>query len=404
VRAHTFLASHLRERNRRADAEKEFRTAAERGTALLRDQPNAAPALYEMSATCHNFATLLGDLGRRDEATRFFEQAQGYLEKLVKMFPYDRHYKRDLANTLVHLGRSLAEAGTPGAAEPLRRGVDLFRDLLKPQPENVPARRDLLRSLGRLAVLHGTTGKPAEAEEEFEEALALGRALAAAAPDMPSCRYELSSVSHNYGSFLLDVAQRPRAAESAFRHAEGLLRKLADDAGETPHYRRDLANTRLELGMSLVAQGKTEEAGKPLRLAEDDWKWLADHHPDVPDYPRAHLRTKGERLLARGQHASAAAAAEELARLATAGVPDFYNAACLAARCVPLAEKDEELAAEKRREQADTYAARAVALLGEAVKRGFTDAEKVRRDSDLSSLRARPEFQKLVQEMAKEKK
>jgi hypothetical protein len=66
---------------------------------------------------------------------------------------------------------------------------------------------------------------------------------------------------------------------------------------------------------------------------------------------------------------------------------------------VPLAEKDAKLAAAERAKQARAYADRAIELLGEAIAKGFENAALMQKDTDLASLRSRPDFQQLVQEL-----
>jgi hypothetical protein len=48
---------------------------------------------------------------------------------------------------------------------------------------------------------------------------------------------------------------------------------------------------------------------------------------------------------------------------------------------------------------ADAYAERAVALLRQAVVKGYRSAARWKKDKDLAPLRGRPEFQKLLAEV-----
>ena len=56
--------------------------------------------------------------------------------------------------------------------------------------------------------------------------------------------------------------------------------------------------------------------------------------------------------------AAAADTATQLAQAAVDPANDFYNAACYLARCILLAERDPQLSAAQRKQQAETYAAR----------------------------------------------
>jgi hypothetical protein len=103
-----------------------------------------------------------------------------------------------------------------------------------------------------------------------------------------------------------------------------------------------------------------------------------------------------------GNHAAASSAAEELAQAALAArqTDDIFSAACLLAGCVPLAEKDEKLDDPRRRELAEQYGARAVALLREAVQLGLKDTAGLRTEELLNPIRSRKDFQTLLRELS----
>jgi hypothetical protein len=107
----------------------------------------------------------------------------------------------------------------------------------------------------------------------------------------------------------------------------------------------------------------------------------------------------GKTLVDLGDHAAAAEAAAQLVQAAVDQQVDAYNAACMLARCVPLAERDTELPEARRQERAKTYADRAIATLRQAVHNGFRDVAHMKKDSDLDPLRSRPVFQRLLAEL-----
>src|SRR5262249_18776896 len=76
-----------------------------------------------------------------------------------------------------------------------------------------------------------------------------------------------------------------------------------------------------------------------------------------------------------------------------------HRAAALLARCVELAERDSRLAEQKRKELASVYAEQALALLRQAVSKGFMDADFLRKNEDLEALRSREDFQRLLREL-----
>src|SRR5262249_34849893 len=79
-----------------------------------------------------------------EEALRFYEQARQESQKQAQAPPDDPKYRRDLATTLAHLGRLLAEQGK--GAEAMRnfeQAQALLEGLVQKHP-GVPAYRRLL--------------------------------------------------------------------------------------------------------------------------------------------------------------------------------------------------------------------------------------------------------------------
>ena len=98
-------------------------------------------------------------------------------------------------------------------------------------------------------------------------------------------------------------------------------------------------------------------------------------------------------------HRDIAAAIAEMLKLKADSADDFYRAAALLTRCVPLAQKDAGLADDQRKALADKYAADAVGHLREAVKRGLPDTEPIKTSAAFNPLRNRDDFKKLVAEL-----
>src|SRR5262249_27777269 len=68
--------------------------------------------------------------------------------------------------------------------------------------------------------------------------------------------------------------------------------------------------------------------------------------------------------------------------------PDaLYDAACAVSLCVPLADKADEK---------EKHAARAVALLKQAIAAGYKDLDHIQKDTDFDPLRQRDDFRQLL--------
>jgi hypothetical protein len=103
-------------------------------------------------------------------------------------------------------------------------------------------------------------------------------------------------------------------------------------------------------------------------------------------------------------HARLATTAVELARLAYDPPADLYDAAAYLCHCVTFAHKDGQLDQAKRKALADNYADRTLALLQQAVARGYKNVAGMKQDPHLEPLRARPEFKALLVEVEKKVK
>jgi hypothetical protein len=69
------------------------------------------------------------------------------------------------------------------------------------------------------------------------------------------------------------------------------------------------------------------------------------------------------------------------------------------AQCVPVVEKDDKLDAAKRQAEMAIYADQAMAMLRDAVAKGYKDIEHMKKDKDLDALREREDFKKVVAEL-----
>src|SRR5262249_42045417 len=122
-------------------------------------------------------------------------------------------------------------------------------------------------------------------------------------------------------------------------------------------------------------------------------------HPAYRNYYRNNLWVLADCRLGLADHVRLATTAEELSRFGYDPANDTYNAASYLCCCANLAEKDAELEEARRKELTQGYAGRSMALLRQAVDRGFKDAARLRQNPALAPLRAREEFRQLLAEL-----
>ena len=125
--------------------------------------------------------------------------------------------------------------------------------------------------------------------------------------------------------------------------------------------------------------------------------------PSNPAYGRAlgqHYRVLAEAQLRLGDHAAAARAAAEMPRPSPPDERADRFAAGVLARCIPLAERDSALPAEKREALARAYGNQAMALVRQGSRRGAgAGLDRLKSDPNLAPLRRRADFQKLVRDL-----
>jgi hypothetical protein len=123
-----------------------------------------------------------------------------------------------------------------------------------------------------------------------------------------------------------------------------------------------------------------------------DWDKIVELAPE-PDRPMQRSLRAGGRVRA-GQVAAAIEEAEELAKNADATT--LYNVACVYA----VASKPTKANPISPDQQAK-YADRAMAVLRQVVAKGYSSVNSLKNDDDLTPLRSRDDFQKLLRDMQK---
>jgi serine/threonine protein kinase len=405
--SHNSLAVLLWDMGRTQEAEAARRDALTLHKQLAEEMPTEPKSRSDLAMSYINLGGLLQVTGRPKEAEVAYRDALALYKKLASDFPAEPDHRFHLAGTHNNLGMLLTDADRYKDAEAA------YRDALSLQNQlaaEFPARPDYRWWLARhhfgLANLMRKTGRPKEMETAFRDALALRKQLAADFPTRPAYRSELSESYIALGMLLADTGL-PQEAEAAFRDAVRLLKQLVTDFPAVPDYESNLACALSDLGELAKRQRSYAEACRWLEEALPHHQAALKANPRKPPYReflRNHHDTMADARLGLGQHAAAAAAAEEMARIDYDPPNDSYTAASYLARCVPLAENDTKLPAPKRRDVAHGYAERAMHFLQQAVEKGYRNTKHMKQDKDLDPLRQREDFKKLLAELEKGKK
>ena len=283
----------------------------------------------------------------------------------------------------------------------LRKIIEQFEGFAAITGDDAESRMIRAEGHSRVGRMRHRLGELKEAEAAYRDALALQQQLVDQFPSRPDYRQELAG-SHNNLGLLLHATGRLKEAEAAYRDALALKQQLVDQFPDQPDRRNELAGTLGNLALLRLQQKEFAQARQLLNEARPHHQAALTANPTNPDY-RKFFRNNREImcyvLLGLGEHAAAVQEAHELARFGYDPPTDTYIAACFIARCIKLAEQDQQLAEAERRKLADDYADQAMTLLRQAVERGWKNAAHMEKDDDLAPLRGREDFQKLLAEL-----
>jgi serine/threonine protein kinase len=254
----------------------------------------ANPKLRRETAQAYSRVGRIHDrLGVPDEAEKAYRQAVDRQQALADEFPGEPGRRFDLAVSHLHWVDSLiARAHFTQAEKHGRRAQTLLQQLVKETPRSAQYRDEAARTYNALGTIARRTGRPREAEEQFDKSVALCRKLREEFPAKAAYRRGLAVALHNRGLCRQDDGQL-REAEDDLRQSNDLKRRLVKEVPAVATYRADLANGVMSLGALLRQAGRLPEAEDAFREALPLWQRLA------ADFPRVHDLRHG---LARGHH------------------------------------------------------------------------------------------------------
>jgi serine/threonine protein kinase len=452
---HIDLGNLLRDANRAKEAEQAYRKALPIQKELADEFPKR-PGLRAELAQTHIRLGRVQKARSLDDAETEWRQALAIQERLAAEFPTDAGYQNDLAGSLVNLAgvhmerrefatavKLLEEARPHHEAALVANGKDpTYREFYHNNLSNLARSHDRLADHARLAttaeelarfdynpptdlydaaayLCHCTTmaskdGRLADARRKelanhyadralalLQQAVERGYKDAARFPTKPQYRQELASCFVQLG-VVLDQIHRPKDAEGLYRDARAIQEPLAAQFPMVPDYQNELAGTLVNLAGLCKQRREFAAAVALLEVARPHHQAalkINPKHPTYRNYYRNNLWILANCRLGLADHARLATTADELAQLGYDPASDTYNAASFLGRCAMLADQDAQLNDAKRKELAQNYADRALALLRQAVARGYKDAAHMKQNPNLQPLRAREEFKTLLAEL-----
>jgi eukaryotic-like serine/threonine-protein kinase len=391
-------------------AEKAYRQAIERHGELAAAFPDRSEYQKALLGSYSELARVLLATGQFAEAEGLHRQLQTMLERLVADHPGEPDYLQALAVFSDNEAQRLQvdSPASPGrlaeAEQWCLKSLTLRKQLVKEFPQDWQYRKVLAGSYNHLGVIQRKDQRYLEAQAAYRQALELRRQLVAERPTQAALRCDVGMTWRNLGILLRTQRRNDDAAES-FREARKVLERVVEDFPSTPFYRSELAETLHGLGLLLQQAGKPAEAREALEAAIQQQKLVVQFNPKSA-LDRRKLSNQffclADVLLELKEHGEASKAALGAVRTASERVLDYLDPACLLANCVLLAEKDETLPEEKRKEVVQAYVRQAVEVLREGQKTGYIRFQDLKAEPALNPLRSHEEFTNLLSELEKE--
>jgi tetratricopeptide (TPR) repeat protein len=377
---HTCLGSHFEKRGNSAAAAEELEKARTLLEILVGAHDNVPEFKCDLARNNGGLVRSLFALKRPQDAAKCAANAQNMLEDLAKIYPAVPEYRHELATIHFTWGGLVFGLGKQKEAE---KSFEAARTILEKLVKESPA-PDYRSLLAKCNYNLGSVYPDfANMQTVYLEAIELQEALVKELPEMPQYRYELGASLFNYAQVLRENKQPELALEwnaKAISTAEELQRLTGVNAATT----QSLRDAHWDRARILDELRKHPEAAPHWDIAVN----LS------PQSERLGLRLG--RALSRVRAGNIDAAIKEAEALSTVPNPEvLYDAACVFA---VAGERSEESAASISREEC---CKRAIALLRQAVAKGFADVEHLKKDQDLKVLHDRVDYKNFLESLNK---
>jgi serine/threonine protein kinase len=370
-------------------------------TELVDDYPGEPRYRQHLGFALSDFGNQLRETGQLDEAAQAYRDGLDVRQRLAASFPERAEFQIDLAGHHGNLGMLLMSRNKlPEATTEFRKAVEIVQPIGAGPSAPLNARRLLAGSHMNLGFALYQQGSE-EAEAELGAALQIFSSLAPELATDPSYQRQVAATHNNLGNFYRDTKKLDKAA-AAFAAAQGAYEPLAENFPTVPNYRSELGGVLSNLAMLEINQDHPAAAEPLLMRAIAQQKAalkLNAKNPIYREFLSNHYAVLADAQVRQGQHRAAIESALTMTGVRPEHAEDAYDAGCIFARCVPLAQADQKIAEAERTKLAKQYSDQALTWVREAITRGYKDVEHLKKDDDLLAVRSRPDFQKLVTEL-----
>jgi serine/threonine-protein kinase len=373
---------------------------------LVHDRPADVEQKALLATAVSDIAVILDHLGQPKASLRAYDEARDILEAIIAANPALWDQRKHLAETYKNLARILLTHGR--SAEALRfagKSQVLLQELVAENPSITWFRWVLAEDDRSFAALYLRLGRMADAQHQLEAALAILEKLVADDASVLEFRSTLAAAHHDLG-YILARSQQREAALRSYVAAQAMQEALVAESPSTVNLQQGLATTYNDLGRLTREVGRPDEALGYYRKAHALLEPLARAHADVYYFQTTLAYTCRGLARISSQLGRASEALRWLdqaraldGRYAATHPLARYDLACDLALGIPLIGQTGDGAAEaetRRREREDE----AMATLHRAIDQGYTFRAIIANDPDLEALHPRPDFQRLLMNLA----
>ncbi len=370
------------------------------GTAF---SPSTQPYRAGQGRCLVRMAMIEFEQGHSDESLRSFERSLTLLDRLVRDRPEDPKTRADAALAHHYLSLALLNRGSPEeATRHQRAAIDLRKGLAEEFPTKMSYRIDLALSLSNLGFIHMRGGQLSEAFDSVGRANAIQRALVVEHPEDPRLHHTLALSIRGMASILNSLG-RWKESRPLFVEAVEIMSRVVFENPAVTEFRRVLATSAAELGQCLIDHDELDAGLLAFAKARDQAETVRRTNPNdvrnLNSLASIH-RGIGKTLAKQGRTDDALASLHEAIvlgeRIASEDNLFTYDLACGLALYGEVAGRDKSAPNEELSKKSRQYSDKSMAVLQQAVDRGWRQAEWMERDPELGSLRSRPDFQALI--------
>ena len=342
--------------------------------------------------------------GKKDDAIASHSEAIFLLRQARRHDPSAAAYGRDLGLSLFDRAVLLAEdpKRSDEAVRDYTEAASLLRDLAR-SGTDPGALTDLGATCNNLGNLWRDKRRLSDALAAYTECRDVREALLRQHPGDAQIRSDLAAAWFSVARTQSLMGRRTEAVAS-YERSRDLRESLVKELPQNAVYRNDLGMSLNNLGNAYDSLGRVEESLATLRQALEQRRIAFATSPGSPECRRGLNMTFGalaEMERKKGSPAAAAALLLERRDLWPDDPQELYRIAREQAdTAARVGGGKKELSPAEQSEHA-RYLDQAMETLRLAVRAGFADVERLRKDADLAPLRARDDFGKLLEGIKK---